>query len=214
MKNQLTDRQEEILKFIDQFITEMHYAPSIREIARQFGISSTNGVKRHLEALVKKGFLKIEENTSRAISLIKQEGSDNELSSSLETDINRIPIVGRVAAGSPIMAEQNLEGSIVMDSSFTKKAKSSFALKVKGDSMINAGIFEGDLVIVSGQSEAVNGDIVVAMLENEVTVKTFQNKNNRILLIPENEKYSPIEVTGEKEFTIIGKVVGVVRYIN
>jgi len=213
MKN-LTGRQEEILKYIETFIEEMHFSPSIREIAKHFGIASTNGVKGHLDRLVRKGCIKIEENTSRAITLVKPEGSDNELSGSSEDDENQIPIVGRVAAGSPIMAEQNLEGSILMDPSFTKKSKSCFALKVKGDSMINAGIFEGDLVIVSGQSEALNGDIVVAMLDNEVTVKTFHNRNNRIVLMPENEKYTPIEVTGEKEFSIVGKVVGVVRYIN
>ncbi|MFO7446067.1 MAG: transcriptional repressor LexA [Ignavibacteriaceae bacterium] len=217
MKTQLTDRQEEILNFIQQFTGEMGYPPTLREIAKHFGISSTFGVKRHLDALVKKGYLNIEGNSSRAISLVKHGSSDNENKSSLynmSEEFSRIPIVGRVAAGSPILAEQNIEGAISVDATFIKHARNSFALKVKGDSMINAGIFEGDLVIVSSQKEAVNGDIVVAMLGDEVTVKTFQNRNNKILLIPENENYQPIEIPEGKELSILGRVVGVIRWIS
>ena len=126
----------------------------------------------------------------------------------------KIPVVGRVAAGTPITAIENIEGNIVVDSSFIKKSQDSFALKVKGDSMINAGIFEGDIVIVSPSAEAFNGQTVVAMIEDEVTVKVFQKKNNKILLMPENDKYKPIEVEKTKDFKLVGKVVGLVRRIN
>ncbi len=214
MKNQLTERQQEILQFIQNYLYEVGYPPTIREIARHFGMSSTFGVKKHLDALVKKGYLNIESNASRGISFLKSEFLQNRNTVSVPEETNKIPIVGRVAAGSPILAEQNIEGSVVVDPSFTGKSKDCFALKVKGDSMINAGIFEGDLVIVSSAVNAVNGDIVVAMLSGEVTVKTFRKKNNKILLIPENDSYKPIEVQPEQEFAVLGKVVGVVRWIN
>ncbi len=212
MKNELTERQQEILNFIHQFRDENGYPPTLREIGRRFSISSTFGVKRHLDALVKKGYLNIESNASRGISIIKEDPSGIE---EVRNDIyRRIPIVGRVAAGSPILAMENIEGSVVIDSAFMKKSQDCFALKVKGDSMINAGIFENDLVIVTPRNEAVNGDIVVAMLEDEVTVKTFEKKNNQIRLLPQNDSYQPIEVDKSKEFKIVGKVTGVVRWLN
>ena len=212
MKNQLTERQQEILSFISQFRDANGYPPTLREIGKKFDISSTFGVKRHLDALVKKGYLNVESNASRGISLIHSlfpgpnYDRDNEFS--------KIPIVGRVAAGSPILAIENIEGSVVIDNSFMKRTDDCFALKVKGDSMINAGIFEGDLVIVSPSKESVNGDTVVARLDDEVTVKTFEKKKNKVRLIPENENYDPIEVDDKKEFSIIGKVVGVIRWFN
>jgi len=214
MKTQLTERQEEILLFIKQYRESTGYPPTLREIGKKFNISSTFGVKRHLDALVKKGYLNIESNASRGISFLKNEETLGKSFSERGGIFNKIPVIGRVAAGSPIMAIENLEGSIVIDPSFTKKAEDCFALKIKGDSMINAGIFEGDLVIVSPKKEASNGEIVVAMLEDEATVKTFEKKNNKVRLIPENDNYQAIDVTGRKDFTLIGKVVGVVRWIN
>ncbi len=212
MKNELTDRQQEILNFIHQFRDENGYPPTLREIGRRFSISSTFGVKRHLDALVKKGYLNIESNASRGISIVKEDPSGIE---EVRNDsYRRIPIVGRVAAGSPILAIENIEGSVVIDSTFMKKSQDCFALKVKGDSMVNAGIFENDLVIVTPRNEAINGDIVVAMLEDEVTVKTFEQKNNQVRLLPQNDNYQPIEVDKSKEFKIVGKVTGVVRWLN
>lgn len=212
MNKQLTERQEEILNFIEQFRDEMGYPPTLREIGKKFEISSTFGVKRHLDALVKKGYLNIESKSSRGISLLKNEINEEY---SEKGKSNEIPIVGRVAAGFPILAEQNIEGKISIDSNFVKRAEDCFALKVKGDSMIDNGIFEGDLVIVNPKSiDAVNGEIVVAMLDGEATVKTFEKKNNNIKLIPGNTKYEPIEVDFNKEFSIIGKVVGVIRWLN
>jgi repressor LexA len=211
MKKRLTDRQEEILRFIQQFRDENGYPPTLREIGRKFNIVSTFGVKRHLEALEKKGYLNIESNASRGISL---QPSDEFPQFERNDNFAKVPIIGRVAAGSPITAIENVEGSLIIDPSFMKSTDNCFALRVKGDSMINAGIFEGDLVVVLPKNEAANGETIVAMLEDEVTVKTFENKNNKVRLIPENDNYKPIDVTGRKEFSIVGKVVGVVRWLN
>jgi len=208
MKKRLTDRQEEILRFIQQFRNENGYPPTLREIGRKFNIVSTFGVKRHLEALEKKGYLNIESNASRGISL---QPSDEFPQFERNDNFAKVPIIGRVAAGSPITAIENVEGSLIIDPSFMKSTDNCFALRVKGDSMINAGIFEGDLVVVLPKNEAANGETIVAMLEDEVTVKTFENKNNKVRLIPENDNYKPIDVTGRKEFSIVGKVVCVVR---
>jgi repressor LexA len=215
MKDKLTDRQEEILTFIKQFTLESGYPPTLREIGKHFQISSTFGVKRHLEALVKKGFINIESNASRGISLIRK-NPDDLIEGSFRDDsaFVKIPVIGRVAAGLPINAVENLEGSLVVDPSFLKKAEDAFALRVKGDSMINAGINDRDLVIVSPKEQAKNGDIVVAMLNDEATVKTFEFINNKIRLIAENNAYLPIEVKSEDDFKLIGKVKGVVRWLN
>jgi len=215
MKNKLTERQEDILTFIKQFTLESGYPPTLREIGKHFQISSTFGVKRHLEALVKKGFINIESNASRGISLIRK-NSEDFLDRSIRDDdaFVKIPVIGRVAAGIPINAVENLEGSLVVDPSFLKKAEDAFALRVKGDSMINAGINDKDLVIVSPREQAKNGDIVVAMLNDEATVKKFEFINNKIRLIAENNAYLPIEVKREDDFKLIGKVKGVVRWLN
>jgi len=215
MKNKLTDRQENILTFIKQFTLESGYPPTLREIGRHFQISSTFGVKRHLEALVKKGFINIESNASRGISFIRK-NADDFIERSIKDDDTfiKIPIIGRVAAGLPISAIENLEGSLVVDPSFLKRAEDAFALRVKGDSMINAGINDKDLVIVSPKEQAKNGDIVVAMLNDEATVKKFEFLNNKIRLIAENNSYLPIEIKKEDDFKLIGKVKGVVRWLN
>jgi repressor LexA len=164
---------------------------------------------------VKKGFINIESNASRGISMIRK-NSDDYVDGILrdESVFLKIPVLGRVAAGIPLNAVENLEGSLVIDPSFLKKAVDAFALRVKGDSMINAGINDKDLVIVSPNEQAKNGDIVVAMLNDEATVKTFEFINNKIRLIAENNAYSPIEVKSQDDFKLIGKVKGVVRWLN
>jgi repressor LexA len=215
MKNKITERQQEIFNFIQDFLSETGYPPTLREIAKKFEMSSTFGVRRHLEALAKKGCLTIESNASRGITLLKTESEKMGLKDSDPDDrFNSIPIVGRVAAGSPILAIENIESSLIIDPSFVKKTDDAFALHVTGDSMINAGINEGDIVIVSPNDNSNNGDIVVAMLDGEVTVKTLEIKNNKIRLIPENKKYTPIEINEINEFKIIGKVKGVLRWLN
>ncbi len=216
MKRELTDRQEEILNFIKEFLQEYGYPPTLRQIGKRFSISSTFGVKRHLEALEKKGYLNIESNASRGITVLREDNMSDLPTFARDFDelTNRIPIIGRVAAGSPITAEENIEGTIVIDPSFLEKAKDCFALKVKGDSMINLGIFEGDLVIVIPQTNATNDDIVVARVDDEVTVKRYFSKSGQVNLIPENDKYNPIKINAANEFTIIGKVTGVLRWLN
>jgi len=215
MKNKLTDRQKEILTFIKQFTMESGYPPTLREIGKNFQISSTFGVKRHLEALVKKGFINIESNASRGISMIRKNSDDFvEGNWSDESAFVKIPVLGRVAAGIPINAVENHEGSLVVDPSFLKKSENAFALRVKGDSMINAGINDKDLVIVSPNEQAKNGDIIVALINDEVTVKKFEIINNKIRLIAENNAYQPIEVKSQDDFKVVGKVKGVVRWLN
>lgn len=211
MKNQPTDRQQAILDFIQQFAEANGYPPTYREIGKHFNISSTFGVKRHIDALVKKGFISNESKTSRTISII-DEGLNK--SGQLLDNMLGLPIVGRVAAGYPVLAEENIEGNMMIDASLVNKKVGCFGLKVSGDSMVNAGILEGDLVIVSPQKNAVNGDIVVALLHDEATMKRFEIKENKIYLVPENEKYRPIEVDNVEEFSIIGKVISVFRTYN
>ncbi|MCH7827820.1 MAG: transcriptional repressor LexA, partial [Bacteroidetes bacterium] len=187
--------------------------PTLREMGKNFNIVSTFGVKRHIDALVKKGYINVESNTSRGISVLFDQNSlttNRTLNNSKE-----IPIVGRVAAGIPITSYENLDGTIVIDSSFFKRdQEDSFALRVKGDSMIEAGIIENDLLLIIPQQTANNSDIIVALVDGEVTVKTFMKKDNKISLIPENKNYLPIEINSEQDFRIIGKVKGVLRWLN
>lgn len=210
MKDKLTERQEAILAFIQEHITTKGYPPSLREIGKFFNIASTFGVKRHIDALVKKGFLNSTNNISRSLSLV------NSHEEKAETNPNQleIPIVGRVAAGMPILAVENIDGNMVIDARFAKNATGCFALKVKGDSMINAGILEDDLVVISPANSAFNGDIVIALLGDEATVKRFERRGDQIYLIPENNNYPPITVNNREDFSIIGKVVGVIRWFS
>jgi len=210
MKTNLTDRQNEILDFIKEFVSFNGYPPTLREIAKNFNLASTFGIKRHLDALKKKGYLSIESFSSRAISITDYK---NDFKTNI-SDTVKIPIVGRVAAGYPILAEENIEGSISINSDLMRNSSEVFGLRVKGDSMKNAGIFDGDIIIVTQQSTANSGEIVVAMIDNETTVKKFYQRNNEIKLIPENEKYLPITINKSNNFSIIGKVLGVFRWFN
>jgi len=210
MSKELTLRQKEILDFIQESIELNGYPPTYREIGKQFEISSTFGVKRHIDALIKKGYLESESNSNRAMSIVNMEKS----SSSQMPNTMEIPIIGRVAAGYPILAEQNIEGTLTIDQSLTRQGKETFGLKVKGDSMIKAGILEGDIVIVNSQKSANNGEIIIALLGDEATCKRFENKNNKFNLIPENDNYPVIPLNNREDFTIIGKVVGVFRSYN
>ncbi len=211
MKNELTERQNSIYQFIKEFIDFNSYPPTYREIGTQFGIASTFGVKRHIDALIKKGFLNIGENSSRTISITN---NFNESSKPIQSDTIEIPIIGRVAAGQPILAEENIEGTFNIQSSLIHGKSDCFALKVKGDSMVNAGIYEGDVVIINPQKDANNGEIVVALLDNEATLKRFIRKNGNISLMPENDKYNPIVINKSDNFSIIGKALGVFRWYN
>ncbi len=211
MKKELTEKQNNILSFIDESITANGYPPTYREIGKQFGISSTFGVKRHIDALIKKGYVTAESNSNRTLSIVDNSTKNKPVSfdNSLE-----IPIVGRVAAGQPILAQENIDGNILLDRSMINGRSDCFGLKVKGDSMKNAGIYEGDLVIVSPQKDANNGDIVIALLGDEATMKRFMKTRDRVVLRPENEDFSDIIVEDIESFSLIGKVVGVFRTYN
>ncbi|NOX67533.1 MAG: transcriptional repressor LexA [Chlorobi bacterium] len=210
MKKTLTDRQKEIYNFIKNFIELNGYPPTYREIGFEFDISSTFGVKRHIDALIKKGFLNIAENSSRTLSINEPDSN----STAQISDTVEIPIVGRVAAGQPILAEENVEGTFSIHKSLINGKSDCFALRVKGDSMINAGIFEGDVVIVNPQKDANNGEIIVALLGNEATLKRFERRNNKIALVPENDKYDKIRIKKDDDFSIVGKALGVFRWYN
>lgn len=205
MKEEITDRQKEILDFIQDYVDFNGYPPTYREIGKQFNIASTFGVKRHIDALVKKGFLNNTNNSSRTLSLVV---NNNPI------QVVEIPVVGRVAAGQPILAQENIEGTFSIDKSFLGSHNQCFGLKVRGDSMINAGILEGDLVIIQPQKEAVNGEIVVALIGDEATMKRYVVEENKIFLVPENEKYEAIVIENDEDFSIIGKVIGVFRSYN
>lgn len=206
----LTKRQEEILKFINDFIMFNGFPPSYREIGNHFDISSTFGVKRHLDALIKKGFINIDSKSNRSISLT--ETASYLFNSKKENNSIEIPILGRVAAGYPILSEENMEGSLFIDSNLIKGSGKFFGLKVRGDSMIDDGILEGDTVIVKVQSTANNNEIVIAMIDNDTTVKRYFNNKRDIQLLPANKNYNAINVTAKNDFSILGKVVGVYRF--
>lgn len=214
MSNTITDRQQEILSFIESFTKRSGYPPTMREIAKEFGLTSTNGVKRHLQALEKKGYIATESNASRAISVLKPSQSETMTLSSHDDHSVEIPIVGRVAAGMPILAQENHEGTIRIDPSFIRAHEHCFALKVRGESMINAGILEGDYIIVSEGKTPRNDDIVVALHEDSATVKRYRNETDHIALIPENDAYPVIRLPKDEQTTIIGKVVGVIRWFH
>lgn len=213
MKKELTDRQKDILDFINQFQQERGYPPTYREIGKRFEINSTFGVKRHIDALIKKGFITTNENSNRSISVTDSLSNVSQMKNR-SNELIEVPLVGRVAAGYPILSEENVENKILVDSSLMKSSSSCFGLKVKGDSMVEAGILEGDIVIVSQQKIASNGDIVIAMLGDESTLKTFLRNKDKIYLKPENRNYQLIDVNNKEDFSIIGKVISVIRYYN
>jgi repressor LexA len=196
----LTARQREIYDFLLKTIREKGYAPSIPEIGRQFKIASTNGVADHLKALERKGYIR--RVGKRAIEVLSMLGKP------VLTAVRDIPIVGRVPAGKPFLSEENVEGLLTIPSDMG--SGKLFALQVKGDSMVGAGILEGDRVIVKQQGTAENGEIVCALIQGEATVKRFYKKDGVITLKAENEKYAPIALTAG-EFRILGKVVGLMR---
>ncbi|HZS36212.1 MAG TPA: transcriptional repressor LexA [Polyangia bacterium] len=208
-KEPLTDRQQAVLDFISLSIERRGYPPTLREIGEQFGIRSTNGVNDHLKALEKKGYLEREELKSRALRPISSEGAGP------TGNIVEVPLLGRVAAGEPILAVEQAEDTVKVDRFFLGAHKEVFALKVKGDSMIEAGIFDGDFIFVKKQLTAHRGDIVVAMINDEATVKYFHPEpdKDQIVFKPANHRLQPIVVRKRdwKSVNLIGLVVGVYR---
>ena len=185
-----TDKQEKILEFLTDYVNDKGYPPSVREICAAVGLKSTATVSYHLTELKKQGRIQGETNKRRAIAIP-------------ETQRGRIPVLGVVQAGYPILAVENVEGYLPWDGD-----PNCFALRVRGDSMVNAGILEGDKVVVRPQPDADNGDIVVALLEDEATVKRLWREHGAVWLLPENPAFRPID---GREATILGKVKAVIR---
>lgn len=219
----LTSRQRQVLEFISRRIVEQGYPPTIREIGEEMGIRSTNGVNDHLKALERKGFLKREGLKSRALRPVdgappsppKRKADVLPALIPDNGDTIAIPVLGRVAAGSPILADEHVETTVHVDSFFlgASRATKVFALRVTGDSMIEAGIYDGDYIFVRKQIEANKGDIVVAMIDGEATVKRYEPSGDTIKLVPENRTMKPI-VIRKKDFRstqILGIVCGVYR---
>jgi len=196
----LTPRQKEIYDFLLKIIREKGYAPSIPEIGKRFKIASTNGVSDHLKALEKKGYIR--RVGKRALEVLTALGQP------AFTATREIAVLGRVPAGKPFLSEENVEGLLSIPSDMG--SGKLFALQVRGDSMIGAGILEGDRVIVKQQGTAENGEIVCALIDGEATLKRFYKKDGVITLKAENEAYSPITVS-EGDFRIVGRVVGLLR---
>lgn len=201
MEADLTLKQAEILKVIKDNLRQKGYPPSVREIGQAVGLSSSSTVHGYLKKLEKMGYLRRDPTKPRAIEVLDPESE--------KVECINVPLVGRVAAGLPLLAVENKEEVFPLPANFTGTGE-FFMLKVQGESMIEAGILNGDMVVVRQQHDANNGDIVVALLEDEATVKRFFKEKDRVRLQPENRAMEPIYA---KELQVLGKVIGLVRKI-
>lgn len=207
-KEILTPRQQQILTFIQGWIKTHGYPPSVREIGAATGLRSSSTVHKHLKSLEAKGALRRQRSKPRAIEVLADSpatDSDND-----NPAIIHVPIVGRVAAGLPLFAEENLEGTFPLPATFSTKGL-LFLLRVRGDSMKEAGILDGDYVLVRRQPQVENGEVAVVLIENEATVKHFYHKKKHIHLQPANPNYDPIVVHTAR---VLGKVTGVMRFMS
>ncbi|HFB66735.1 MAG TPA: transcriptional repressor LexA [Aeromonadales bacterium] len=193
----LTERQREVLDFIKEQVSELGVAPSHAQIAKEIGASSTRAAADHLKALEKKGYIRLHADTPRGIQI-------------LEAEENQLPLIGSVAAGMPIEAIENIERFITIPEVIAHR-KPAYLLRVRGDSMINEGILDGDLIAVQRVNTASRGEIIVARIEDEVTVKTLGSHNGMPALLPANDDYSPIMIENPEQFHIEGKFVGLIR---
>ena len=200
----ISSKQREILEYIKQEILNKGYPPAVREICEAVHLKSTSSVHSHLETLEKNGYIRRDPTKPRAIEII-----DDNFNLTRREVVN-VPILGQVAAGQPLLAVENIENYFPIPTEFMPNAE-TFMLKVKGDSMINAGIFNGDKILVQKQSDAQNGDIVVALVDDSATVKTFYKESGHYRLQPENDTMDPIIVN---ECSILGKVFGIMRFLN
>ena len=200
----LTSRQQEILQYIKKYIVKYGYPPTVREIAKAMGVSSPATIHAHLSNLEEKGMIKKENSKNRAIELlVENEYLDK------NDDIVQVPLLGKITAGSPIEAIENPGEYFALPTNLIPNNKEIFTLYVSGDSMINVGIYDGDIVIVERTNEARNGDIVVAMTDdNEVTLKTFYKEKNHVRLQPENDNMEPIILDN---VSILGRAIGLYR---
>jgi repressor LexA len=211
----LTARQEQTLDFIRQSIQERGYPPTLREIGEYMGIRSTNGVNDHLRALERKGYLRREDMKSRALKLVSGMGTEASPAPAKvdDDDMVEVRVLGRVAAGLPLLAEENVIDTVRVDKMLVRGGREVFGLRVTGDSMIEAGIMSGDYIFVKKQSTAERGDIVVALIGDEATVKYFFPERDYVRFQPANSQMAPILVRASdfKSTMLLGKVVGVYR---
>ena len=204
MEQKLTAKQEQILDYLKECILKKGYPPAVREICDAVDLKSTSSVHSHLETLEKKGYIRRDPTKPRAIEIC------DDSFQMVRTEMVSIPVLGNVAAGMPIFAEQNIESYFPVPAEYIPKGE-SFALRVRGDSMIIAGIFHGDQIFVNVCNTASNGDIVVALVDDSATVKTFYKEKGYIRLQPENDEMEPIIVDN---CTILGKVFGIFRKMS
>ena len=198
----MTDKQREILEYMKEQILAKGYPPSVREICTAVGLKSTSSVHSHLETLEKNGYIRRDPTKPRAIEIV-----DDSFQNISRREMVNIPMLGKVAAGQPLLADDNINGYFPLPAEYVHN-KQTFMLTVKGESMINAGIFDGDLIIVEQTSVARNGEIIVALIDDSATVKTFYKESNYIRLQPENDSMDPIIV---QDCMILGKVIGLYR---
>jgi len=206
-REKLTVRQESVLDFLKTFFAERGYAPSLREICAFFGIKSPKNATKHLDALERKGYIRRSAAISRAIEIVGAPAA-------AATGACAIPIAGTVRAGAPHLAIEDIRGHVTLDSDFFP-CRDGFLLKAEGESMTGAGIADGDYLLVRPERDAGNGDIVVALLDSEATVKRFSKRGDAVVLTPENPAMEPLVIReGEREVAIIGKVVAVIKQLE
>ena len=203
----ISKKQSEILEYIKNEILNRGFPPSVREICEAVNLKSTSSVHSHLETLEKNGYIRRDPTKPRAIEIV-----DDNFNLVRRETVN-VPIIGKVAAGQPLLAVENVEGYFPIPAEYMPNSK-TFMLVVQGDSMISAGIFNGDYVIVEQQTTAENGQKVVALIDDSATVKTFYKENGFIRLQPENDSMDPILVSPDQSFQILGRVIGVFRFMR
>ena len=203
----ISKKQSEILEYIKNEILNRGFPPSVREICEAVNLKSTSSVHSHLETLEKNGYIRRDPTKPRAIEIV-----DDNFNLVRRETVN-VPIIGKVAAGQPLLAVENVEGYFPIPSEYMPNNK-TFMLVVQGDSMINAGIFNGDYVVVEQQPTAENGQKVVALIDDSATVKTFYKENGHFRLQPENDSMDPIIIEPDQAFQILGKVIGVFRFMH
>lgn len=213
-RGKLGKRQLAIYDFIRSYSDEHGYPPSVREIGAAVGLASPSTVHMHLKVLEEQGLIKRDSKKPRTIEVMGKQAASGqhlaEVTQDVDRDVITLPVVGRVAAGTPILAEQNIEDRLSLPTSLVGDA-SSFVLRVRGESMVNAGIFDGDYIVVKEQSDAHDGEIVVALIDDSATVKTFYREPGRIRLQPENDTMEPIYVENP---TILGRVTALIRSVS
>ena len=203
-QGKISPKQKEILEYIKSQILERGFPPAVRDICEAVHLKSTSSVHSHLETLEKNGYIRRDPTKPRAIEIL------DDSFNFMRREMVNVPIIGRVAAGEPILADQNIENYFPIPMEYMPNSQ-TFILKVKGESMINAGILDGDFVLVEQRSTARNGEMVVALIEDGATVKTFYKEDGYIRLQPENDTMDPIIVT---DLQILGKVIGVFRFFD